>query len=359
MSSSSPGGETAASHPDAATVREENCGAQGSGGGEAGTVWEFQTADPAVRTLSSSSAFLATADAKDGDAEEAIHSGVLEKATKDASSWKVRRCALHADAFWYSKGAAGGASDATIPSGSRWTCIPLSTCVQLMRSPQDGKVFLVQTASRSYYWRAQSQSEAEAWLLSIGTQCAALKELELLQQAEERLIQTEEAHTDSCVSSLPFANRQSLSPRYPGSVLGTMVTDVRTIMQNIVCVSEGVVSPWLEGVDDILTLVASTGSCPKLYPHVDRETARRGKAATSGRRRCGGVSHDGIRKTHWQLATYMRVPPFHFIAYNPTAHCATRGLPWSPELGDRPAKEPPHCREHVSRRMRSKNARDC
>ncbi|OEH74860.1 hypothetical protein cyc_01848 [Cyclospora cayetanensis] len=289
MSSSSPGGETAASHPDAATVREENCGAQGSGGGEAGTVWEFQTADPAVRTLSSSSAFLATADAKDGDAEEAINllrndCGVrrgnrksplsslqLHNAPQYASTLFLRRLdagypfgspresdkAFPADS-WLALPVlsavlsqdASSWKDATIPSGSRWTCIPLSTCVQvrgvvpsarvmmpneleLMRSPQDGKVFLVQTASRSYYWRAQSQSEAEAWLLSIGTQCAALKELELLQQAEERLIQTEEAHTDSCVSSLPFANRQSLSPRYPGSVLRTMVTDVRTIMQNI------------------------------------------------------------------------------------------------------------------------------
>lgn len=151
--------------------------------------------------------------AKDADAEEirlirmdsgAIRSGVLEKATKDAAAWKLRRCALHSEAFWYSKEATFELESGTDlrAARSQWTCIPLSNCVQLLRWPDDGRVFLVQTGSRSYYWRAKSQNEAEAWLLSIGTQCAALKEMELLRQAEDRTIRTEETHTAACLDFL-------------------------------------------------------------------------------------------------------------------------------------------------------------
>ncbi|KAL8440355.1 hypothetical protein Efla_000243 [Eimeria flavescens] len=134
----------------------------------------------------------------------ALRTGILEKATKDASAWKPRRCTLHAEAFWYSKEVepdAKGSKDGTAPR-RKWTCIPLLTCVQLLRWPDDGRVFLVQTESRSYHWRAKSQNEAEAWLLSIGTQRANMKEDELLREAEIRICRTEEAHTDACLDFL-------------------------------------------------------------------------------------------------------------------------------------------------------------
>lgn len=167
------------------------------------------------RAFTSESAFAdGMSDSKDADPggelrlmpmdSGAIRSGVLEKATKDVALWKLRCCALHTEAFWYSKDTSSeleGRKDAQARR-SKWTCIPLTTCVQLVRWTDDGRVFLIQTRSRSYYWRARSQSEAEAWLLSIGTQCAAIKELELLREAEDRTIRTEEAHTDACLDFL-------------------------------------------------------------------------------------------------------------------------------------------------------------
>ncbi|CDJ42550.1 hypothetical protein, conserved [Eimeria tenella] len=133
----------------------------------------------------------------------ALRSGVLEKASKDASSWNLRRCALHPEAFWYSKEAAKGAPQRP----QQWACIPLSSCVQILKIPQDKRGFLVQTDSRSYYWRAQSQNEAEAWLLSIGTQCAAMKEMELLRQAEARIAAAQQQQSEACVRKVPKENK--------------------------------------------------------------------------------------------------------------------------------------------------------
>ncbi|KAL8270952.1 hypothetical protein Esti_005107 [Eimeria stiedai] len=167
-----------------------------------------------ARSFSSESAFMdGVTDMRGIDGEDirlthmdgdALRSGVLEKATKDASAWKPRMCTLRAEAFWYSKDVepdAKGGKDSQA-SRNKWTCIPLSTCVQLLRWPDDGRVFLVQTESRSYYWRAKSQNEAEAWLLSIGTQRANMKEGELLREGESRITRTEEAYTGACLEFL-------------------------------------------------------------------------------------------------------------------------------------------------------------
>ncbi|CDJ64593.1 hypothetical protein, conserved [Eimeria necatrix] len=77
----------------------------------------------------------------------------------------------------------------------------------ILKIPQDKRGFLVQTDSRSYYWRAQSQNEAEAWLLSIGTQCAAMKEMELLRQAEARIAAAQQQQSETCVRKVPKENK--------------------------------------------------------------------------------------------------------------------------------------------------------
>lgn len=176
--------------------------------------WDSVHSEPLECSFLSESAFMdGLTDAKDADAKGvrlmrmdsgAIRSGVLEKAAKDVAAWKRRRCALHPEAFWYSKDTTFEPDDRKESRAqlSKWTCIPLTSCIQLLRWPDDGRVFLIQTGSRSYYWRAKSQNEAEAWLLSIGTQCATIREMDLLRQAEHHIIRTEEAHTDACLEFL-------------------------------------------------------------------------------------------------------------------------------------------------------------
>ncbi|KEP64941.1 UNVERIFIED_CONTAM: hypothetical protein HHA_244860 [Hammondia hammondi] len=177
--------------------------------------------------------------------QKALRQGILEKATKDVTTWKARRCVLRPEALWYSPTTDGDhpsssssasvssssppssppssspSSRASSPSSScsesrvfasvrprgRWTLIPLRDCVQLVAPPHDTCSFLLQTRERSHYWRAKSQTDRDAWLLALATQCISVREVDLLTDIERRICEGEERQASAMLQSLKSAYR--------------------------------------------------------------------------------------------------------------------------------------------------------
>ncbi|PHJ17554.1 hypothetical protein CSUI_008624, partial [Cystoisospora suis] len=73
----------------------------------------------------------------------------------------------------------------------RWSCISLRDCVQLLPLPHEADVFLLQTHARSFYWKAKSHSERDAWLVCIANQCVGLRDGDLLRDAELAILSNE------------------------------------------------------------------------------------------------------------------------------------------------------------------------
>ncbi|PFH32924.1 hypothetical protein BESB_015370 [Besnoitia besnoiti] len=150
----------------------------------------------------------------------------------DVLEWKARRCVLRAEALWYtdaeeaapvspssasstSPSASSVFSSSASPSSSsspvsplakkggvRWSFIPLRDCVQLVAPPHDAQSFLLQTRERSHYWRAKSQSERDAWLLSLATQCVSVREGDLLRDVELRIREGEKKRSSAALKCL-------------------------------------------------------------------------------------------------------------------------------------------------------------
>lgn len=167
-----------------------------------------------------------------------MRQGILEKASKDVTTWKARRCLLRPEALWYAKTADDPSSPSSdscsasspcsppcspscslSPSSSsswssqaqvsgsakrqgRWTFIPLRDCVQLVAPPHDACSFLLQTRERSHYWKAKSQTERDAWLHALATQCISIREGDLLRDVERRIREGEERRASTMLQSL-------------------------------------------------------------------------------------------------------------------------------------------------------------
>eukprot|EP00920_Eleutheroschizon_duboscqi_P005514 GHVT01013004.1.p2 GENE.GHVT01013004.1~~GHVT01013004.1.p2 ORF type:complete len:126 (+),score=16.25 GHVT01013004.1:932-1309(+) len=78
---------------------------------------------------------------------------------------------------------------AAVPSG--WAQISLRQVVQITTWPDDSRVFLLQTQNRAFHLRAPSSREREEWVLRIASQCALLREFDLLKHADEKIVQGE------------------------------------------------------------------------------------------------------------------------------------------------------------------------
>ncbi|KFG51672.1 hypothetical protein TGMAS_244860, partial [Toxoplasma gondii MAS] len=77
----------------------------------------------------------------------------------------------------------------------------------LVAPPHDACSFLLQTRERSHYWRTKSQTERDAWLLALATQCISVREGDLLRDIECRICEGEERQASAMLQSLKSAYR--------------------------------------------------------------------------------------------------------------------------------------------------------
>eukprot|EP00922_Rhytidocystis_sp_ex-Travisia-forbesii_P061101 GHVS01090603.1.p1 GENE.GHVS01090603.1~~GHVS01090603.1.p1 ORF type:complete len:393 (+),score=61.41 GHVS01090603.1:1-1179(+) len=136
------------------------------------------------------------------DNRKAVRWGVLEKASRARPAWKPRMVVLRGGALWYAKTSETHPDIAT-PS---WICIPLRQCTQLGEVFEDKRVFSCGSGPRRYCWRAKSSNERDGWVLAVATEVAALREWDLLQEAEMDISREEFARSSD---NLDFLERLS------------------------------------------------------------------------------------------------------------------------------------------------------